>query len=244
MGITSIWNNDFFSNSRPVPKWCFEVNFTGLKNINNASLTEANLSVLNHAIESISIGRRETSIVKTYYCGVEANLPGRVMNTGELNIVFNENDKMQVTSMLEAIFADSCSDDAYFKPDAKNVGYTPRTAWQKNSKVIEVKIIKPIPNEGYVSDNNGSSPDTVIAAYEFYGCILTSINEEEFSYANTDDILKRTARFSYDYMIRSNKHGKWYIPSPVPDPTNNKPETELDESVASELLTDDNGAAG
>ena len=206
MGITSIWDNAFFLN-KPVPKWCFEVNFVGLQNTDaKSNITKDSLPTLNHAIESISIGRRETSIVKTYYCGVEANLPGRVMNTGELNIVFNENEKLQVTSLLEAIFADSCSDDRYFV-NSTQYSYTPHTKWRKSSKVIEVKIIKPDPT-GVISDEN--SQGTVLASYKFYGCILTSINEEEFSYANTDDILKRTARFSYDFMIKTNDYGEWY----------------------------------
>lgn len=207
MGITSIWDNEFFNNKKPIPKWCFEVNFVGLENSDaKSNIGKDALPRLNHAIESISFGRRETSIVKTYYCGAEANLPGRVMNTGELNIVFNENDKLEVTSLLEAIFADSCSDDRYFV-NSNKYGYTPHTKWRKSSKVIEVKIIKP-DIVGFISDENTNG--TVLAAYKFYGCILTSVNEEEFSYANTDDILKRTARFSYDYMIKSNEYGEWY----------------------------------
>lgn len=206
MGITSIWDNEFFIR-KPIPKWCFEVNFVELENTAEISNVKFDsLKTLNHAIESISFGRRETSIVKTYYCGVEANLPGRVMNTGELNIVFNENDRLQVTSMLEAIFADSCSDDRYFVNSTK-YGYTPHTAWRKSSKIIEVKIIKPNKN-GIISDENAQG--TVLASYKFYGCILTSVNEEEFSYANTDDILKRTARFSYDFMVKTDDYGEWY----------------------------------
>lgn len=194
MGITSIWDNTFYKNAKPLPRWCFEVNFGNLQNTDKKSKVQKTQleNTLNLAVQSVSIGRRETSIVKTYYAGIEANIPGRYMNTGELNIVFNEDNNLRITKMLEQIFEDSCCQDDYFAGKS----YTPATAWHKNSKVIEVKVLK--------WDDSGvvETGKEVVCTYKFHGCILTSLNEEEFSYSNTDDVLQRTARFSYDYMTK------------------------------------------
>ena len=196
MSIKSIWNVQSLINTKPVLKWCFLVKFGGLGTTVDAnSGTGSNFDSLNYLVESVSFGRRETSIVKTYYCGVEANLPGRVMNTGELNIVLNETFNMTVTKKLEKYFNETCCDEKFFTGEA---AYTPNIGYNKNDKKIDIYVLTPL--QGVVNANE--CENYAIAHWTFYGCILTSINEEEFSYTNTDDLLKRTVRFSYDYMIR------------------------------------------
>lgn len=186
--MKSIWDNDFY-NKPPLPKWCFEVDFTQMVLNKNAA---SYAPLLNKAIVSCQWGKREISIVKTYYAGIEANFPGRVMNTGELNITFNENTGMQVSRALEELFNGECSNDRYFLGTGN---YIFNKDFKKVGRNITLKVIRPDLNMSTGNDYE------YVGSVTFYNCILTSINEEEFNYESTDETVTRTARFSYDYMI-------------------------------------------
>lgn len=184
--LKNIWNNDFYK-TPPLPKWSFAISFENLF-VNDKSYAP----ILNKAIVSAQWGKREISIVKTYYAGVEANFPGRVQNTGELNIVFNENNEMKISKILDELFNGECSNDRYFTGQTNK--YIFNNTFTKNGRNIKLKIIKPAVD---MSADNGE----VVGEVTFHNCILTSINEEEVSYENTEDVWQRTARFSYDFMI-------------------------------------------
>lgn len=192
MGITSIWQNDFYQKP-PLPKWCFEVVFDDL--IKHKSSYAA---TLNKAVVNCQWGKREMSIVKTYYAGVEANFPGRVQNTGELNITFNENTGMQVSRILEELFNGECSNDHYFLGKGN---YIYNQDFTKIGRNITLRVLKPKLSMSTNTDDNFD----VAGSVTFYNCILTSINEEEFNYESTDETVTRTARFSYDYMVDNRK---------------------------------------
>lgn len=192
MGITSIWQNDFYQKP-PLPKWCFEVVFDDL--IKHKSSYAA---TLNKAVVNCQWGKREMSIVKTYYAGVEANFPGRVQNTGELNITFNENTGMQVSRILEELFNGECSNDHYFLGKGN---YIFNQDFTKIGRNITLRVLKPKLSMSTNTDDNFD----VAGSVTFYNCILTSINEEEFNYESTDETVTRTARFSYDYMVDNRK---------------------------------------
>lgn len=195
MGIKSIWDNIFYQKP-PLPKWCFEVVFESLfKNHPQYATT------LNHAIINCQWGKREISIVKTYYAGIEANYPGRVQNTGELNLTFNENTGMEVSRILEELFNGECSNDRYFDDESRDRGYIYNKDFTKIGRNITLRIYRPDVN----MEMNQDGAEAVCGEVTFYNCILTSINEEEFSYESVDDTVTRTARFSYDYMIDNRK---------------------------------------
>lgn len=201
MGIKSIWNNPYYKDYQPLPKWSFSVNFEPLIKYKKEQ-KEQYADILSNSIIKAQWGKREISIVKTYYAGIEANLPGRVQNTGELNLTFNENANLCVSHVLEEIFNGECSSDSFFENDPENRGYFYNQIFNKTDRKIFLKIHKP----SYDMSINGRV-ENVVATIEFHNCILVSINEEEFDYTSTDDTLTKTARIAYDYMIwnRENK---------------------------------------
>lgn len=199
MGIRNIWQNDFYNES-PVSKWAWEIDFSSFlpKDTIEAYKLDKYLKTLNKAIVSCVWGKREMSIVNTYFGGIQANFPGRIQNAGEINIKFNENQSMIVSQTLEILFNLQSHDQNYFKNE-KEQGYTydPVSMNYIKENVIRLKVKKPIYNIGNeeLDDNN------VIALLEFHNCFIKGINEEELSYENTEDVLTRTVSISYDYMI-------------------------------------------
>lgn len=194
MGIKSIWDNPYYKNYQPLPKWSFSLNFENfIKNKKDAGYD----ATLSNSIIKAQWGKRETSIVKTYYAGMDANFPGRVQNTGELNLTFNENANLDVSRILEELFNGECSNDYFFTGHGDYI-YNPK--FNKTERTIILKIHKP----SYNMSINDKAED-VVAEIEFHNCILVSINEEEFDYSSTDDTLTKTARISYDYMLWNRK---------------------------------------
>lgn len=193
MGIKSIWDNDFY-NKPPLPKWSFIVDFGSFVKDSSYAPT------LQKAIVSCQWGKRETSIVKTYYAGVEANFPGRVQNTGELNITFNENEDMQISRILDELFNGECSNDRYFTGKGN---YTYNKTFNKTGRTITLIAIKP-DTKTEVNAEHAENEAAVVnkaGSVSFHNCILTSIDEVEFSYDSTDETVQRVARISYDYMF-------------------------------------------
>lgn len=200
--IRSIWNNPYYRNYKPIPKWAFVVDFGSfiLHNdpaIQHNGLIDSYKDILSQALVNVVWGKRETSIVKTYYAGVEANCPGRVQNTGELNITFNDDQEMRISKCLDEIFNGECSNDEYFEGNGAYIGNV-KSGFNKVDRSITVHILKP----QTIMQSEIVAPEYQEAgSVTFHNCILTGINEEEFSYDNHDDILQRTAKISYDYMI-------------------------------------------
>jgi hypothetical protein len=195
MGIKSIWDNPFYQNYKPLPRWCFSVNFENF--ILNKKDTYYG-PTLSQAIQNCTWGKRETSVVKTYYAGMEANFPGRVQNTGELNITFNEDANLNVSRILEELFNGEISNDHYFLGSGD---YIYNKEFNKTSRTIILQIHKPAVNMA-INDNK---VNTLVAEIEFHNCMLVSINEEEFNYTNTDEVLTKTARIAYDFMVWKRK---------------------------------------
>ena len=190
MGIKSIWDNPFYKNYKPLPKWCFSVNFENFI-LNKKQTFYANQ--LTRAIVNCQWGKRETSIVKTYYAGMEANFPGRVQNTGELNITFNEDANLSISHILEELFNGECSNDHFFTGQGN---YIYNQKFNKTDRTLHLQILKP----GYTVGVN-TDETQVVADIEFHNCILVSINEEEFNYTTDDDVITKTARIAYDFML-------------------------------------------
>lgn len=191
MGIKSIWDNPFYKNYKPLPKWCFSVNF---KNFILNKKDTYYAPTLTNAIQNCVWGKRETSVVKTYYAGMEANFPGRVQNTGELNITFNEDENLTVSHILEELFNGEISNDHFFLGTGN---YIYNQEFNKTDRTIILQIYKPAYNMA-INDNKVR---TLVAEIEFHNCMLVSINEEEFNYSTTDDVLTKTARIAYDFMV-------------------------------------------
>ena len=87
----------------PVPKWSFEMDFTQL--FINASNRDKFGDILNKAVVSCSWPERSINSIPVYFAGVEGKLPGRAINSGELEIKFNENTTFAVTKALEELKA-------------------------------------------------------------------------------------------------------------------------------------------
>ena len=162
MGIRSIWNNPYYKNYKPIPRWAFVVDFKGFTIHNDPAKQHDTIASfaenLGQAIVSIAFGRRETSIVKTYYAGVESNCTGRVQNTGELNITFNENDNMTISKCLDEIFNGECSNDAYFKNKGPYIGNV-KSGFNKVDRSITVTVLKP----NTIMDSELEAPEYQVA---------------------------------------------------------------------------------
>lgn len=184
MGLNSIWKNDFY-NTPPLPTWSYEIDFTGFGDFKSSS-------ILNKAIVSVPFPKREISIVKTYYAGIESNHTGRVQNTGEVSITFSEDNNLTVTNILENIFSDSSSNDKYFTNEG---GYVSNPRWNKIGKNIRIKMLKPN-IDGYIETEN---LDNVIKEVVLYNCILIGIQESNLSYNDKENTIEKTVRIAYDF---------------------------------------------
>jgi hypothetical protein len=186
MGIKSIWDNSYYKNYTPMPKWAFEVNFCNL--VDPGMVDKVN--VLNKAVTNAVWGKKEAgSIVPIYYAGIMVNHPGRITTAGELSLTFNENSELTITDALEKIFALYTFDEKYFD---ESVPYKKEETWKGNN--IEV----------IVHDMSWVGPKEIegksrLKKYIFHNCFATNLEEVEGQYDN-DDIVQRTMRFSYDYM--------------------------------------------
>lgn len=200
MSINSIWNNNFY-NSMPVPKWCFEMDFTEL--FINAENRINFGDILNKSVVSCSWPERQGNAIPVYYAGIEGKLPGRVANSGELEVKFNENVTFGVTKALEELFHAETSCDAYFEGKG---GYSfnkefGKVGVNKNGvyRIIRLLILNPTT----VFDMNPKDERNKWQApveIQFHNCWLLKIGAEELSYENDSEVITKTATFSYDYF--------------------------------------------
>ena len=191
MGIKSIWDNSFYKKYTPMPKWAFEVNFCNIVDPKQIDDVE----ILNKAVTNAVWGKKEAgSIVPIYYAGIMVNHPGRISTAGELSLTFNENSELTITNVLEEIFALYTFDESYFNEteDGKNVPYKRQDSWKGNN--IEV-IVHDMSWKG-TKEIEGKSR---LKKYIFHNCFATNLEEVEGQY-DSDDLVQRTMRFSYDYM--------------------------------------------
>lgn len=197
MSIRNIWQNSFY-NSPPVPKWSWEADFSNLLSsytVHRLNLMSS-LYSLNEAIVSCSWGKREMSVVNTFFGGIQANFPGRVQNSGELTIKFNENINMQVSKALEQIFDILSNNQDYFDDDKSNYTFINYSIDELKGNSITIKIKKP----SSTIETEAESENDVIARLRFYNVFPIRVNEEELSYESTEEVLTKTVTFSYDYM--------------------------------------------
>lgn len=190
MAINSIWNNNFYDVA-PVPKWSFEMDFTQLF-INEDNQKDFG-PLLNKSVISCSIPERAIQTIPVYYAGVEGKLPGRVNNSGDLTVKFNENMNFRVTKALEELFHAESSCDAYFKG---NGGYSFNKSFNKTDRIIRMIILNPKVIYQLDPENDRNSPLIV----HFQNCWLSKIEAEDMSYESDTDTIVRTATFTYDYF--------------------------------------------
>lgn len=193
MGIKSIWDNSFYKNYTPMPKWAFEVNFCNLVPTENKDKVET----LNKAITNAVWGKKEAgSIVPIYYAGIMVNHPGRMTTAGEISFTFNENSKLKITGILEYIYSLYTFDENFFKNSNEDNGaeqfpYKQHASWKDNN--IEV-IVHDVSNSNLEVEGKSR-----LRKYIFHNCFATNLEEVEMDY-DTDETVQRTMRFSYDYM--------------------------------------------
>ena len=196
MGIKSIWDNSYYTDYKPMPKWAFSVSFDSSF---HSCISEDMLKTLNHAITNAVWGKKETAaLVPVYYAGVMANHPGRTTTAGEISFTFNENSTLEITNILENIYDFFAFNEDYVNNAGDNENNSSYKVFNKPiGNVIEVTVYKPEINMA-INDNYKG---TIVGKYKFYNCFPTNLEEVEMSY-DSDEIVQRTMRFSYDYMIR------------------------------------------
>ena len=193
MAINSIWNNNFY-NAMPVPKWSFEMDFTQL--FINLKNKEQFGEVLNKAVVSCSWPERNINTIPVYFAGVEGKLPGRAINSGELEIKFNENTTFAVTKALEELFHAESSCDAYFEGKG---GYSFNKRFNKIDRTIRMLILNPSTlYQVNPKDDRGKWKAPV--EIQFHHCWLSKIGAEEMSYDNDSEVITKSATFCYDYF--------------------------------------------
>lgn len=191
MGIRSIWDNSFYKNYTPIPKWAFEVNFC---NLSDPKFID-DIEILNKAITNAVWGKKEAgAIVPLYYAGIMVNHPGRMSTAGEMSLTFNENSELEVTKILEEIFSLYTFDEKYLdeSENGKAIPYKKIDTWKGND--IEV-VVHDTSWKGAIETEGKSR----LRKYIFHNCFATSLEEVEGQY-DSDDIVQRVIRFSYDYM--------------------------------------------
>lgn len=208
MSIHSIWDNDFYDKA-PVPLWSFEMDFTQLfvnqkKKDANGNLTNEDdftyADTLNKAVVSCTWPERNINTIPVYFAGVEGKLPGRSQNSGELEIKFNENTSFQVTKILEELFHAESVCDAYYEGKG---GYSFNKNFTKiddrGHRTIRMIIINPttIYSLNPRQDRQAKTHPVII---EFHNCFVTKLGSTEMSYDNDNDVITKSATFSYDYF--------------------------------------------
>ena len=98
MGIQSIWSNDFYEKP-PQPLWAFEVVWNQY-----SDLPEYAQTLLHKAATSGKIAERKASVIPTYFGGVTFMHLARSDNADQLTIEFNENENLDVTQALQALW--------------------------------------------------------------------------------------------------------------------------------------------
>lgn len=193
MAINSIWNNNFY-NAMPVPKWCFEMDFTQL--FINQKNKENFGDILNKSVVSCTWPERVINTIPVYYAGVEGKLPGRGQNSGELEIKFNENTTFGVTKALEELFHAESVCDAYYEGKG---GYSFNKKFDKVDRTIRMMILNPT-TIFQVNPKDERNKWKAPIEIQFKNCFLTKIGAEEMSYENDSEVITKSGTFSYDYF--------------------------------------------
>jgi hypothetical protein len=193
MAVDSIWSNNFYNKS-PVPKWMFEMDFTQLIIDDKNKLGYG--SILSKAVVSCSWPERNITSIPVYFAGVEGKYPGRVSNSGELEIKFNENSSFLVTKILEELFHADSACDAYYENKGS---YSFNKKFEKTRRTIRMLLLAPV-DDRIIMNPYGEKEEKRPVVIEFHNCWLSKIGSEEFSYENNEDTITRTATFTYDYF--------------------------------------------
>lgn len=196
MSIHSIWDNDFYDKA-PVPLWSFEMDFTQLF-VNQK--TDDYARTLAKAVVSCTWPDRNINTIPVYFAGVEGKLPGRAQNSGELEIKFNENTTFRVTKILEELFHAESVCDAYFEGKG---GYSFNQNFTKindaGRRTIRMIIINPN-TIYYLNPREDRIQKKHPVIIEFHNCFVTKIGSTEMSYDNDNEVITKSATFSYDYF--------------------------------------------
>lgn len=196
MSIHSIWDNDFYDKA-PVPLWSFEMDFTQLF-VNQK--TDDYARTLAKAVVSCTWPERNINTIPVYFAGVEGKLPGRAQNSGELEIKFNENTTFRVTKILEELFHAESACDAYFEGKG---GYSFNQNFTKindaGRRTIRMIIINP-DTIYYLNPREDRLQKKHPVIIEFHNCFVTKIGSTEMSYDNDNEVITKSATFSYDYF--------------------------------------------
>jgi len=187
MGMTSIWENDFYE-TPPQPLYAFETVWDQYKDLQGNDA-----STLSKACTNIQVAAREIQMPPVYYGGLEFRYPARTNNAGEVTVTFAENNKFSVMSILYKLF-DKTSYNASWAIStiSSNVKY--REAYEKTANKI---IVKPLtPNSNYMFYTDGGS---YAKKFIFNNCTLIKVDGLEFD-ASSEEVVNITATFSFDYM--------------------------------------------
>ena len=134
--------------------------------------------------------------IPVYFAGVEGKLPGRAINSGELEIRFNENTTFGVTKALEELFHAESSCDAYFEGKG---GYSFNKKFNKMSRMIRMLILNPS-TLYQVNPKDDRKTWQAPVEIQFHHCWLTKIGADEMSYDNDSEVITKSATFAYDYF--------------------------------------------
>lgn len=192
MGMTSIWDNDFY-NTPPQPVWAFEIDFKQY-----SSMTDNEQILASKAATTAKIAERAVELIPVFYGGVEFRHMARATTAGNLTIHFSENQNLAVYTMLNNLFnknAFNCKfplNTGNGTPENPELGYR---VINKNNNIC-VKILKPDDNFVYKTDTE----DNYSRKFIYKNCQIMTISEVDLDYSNTDSIVEYDVTFSYDYM--------------------------------------------
>lgn len=189
--FTSIFQNPFYQ-KKPFARWAFIVDFSQFVPYTFSNFYD-DLQTLSNAVINCSWPQKQVATVPVYYAGVSMNVPARYTNNGQLDLTFNESEDLEISNILNELFEINGFTENYINGvDGSAYRYTE----YNGENIIRLFLVDSsligLPLSNLV-------PTKII---EFHNCWISSINAEEFSY-ESEDVLKRTAKFEYAYMIEN-----------------------------------------
>lgn len=194
--INHIFHNSFYQTD-PVAHWSFSIDFipaVQLQN-NNFNLYESG-QILTKAVIAANVPDRNVKSTVSHYKGMTIELPARAKTAGTLSMSFAENDKFQVSTVLNDLYQFARSDTYFERIDNFIENLTTEEQVEKYTQLLRA-YRRAIPDGGHLynilvkmykmKDVQAFSEDVLEVptfVYYFVGCDLQTVKPIDFNYDN------------------------------------------------------------
>lgn len=195
MRIRNIFENSFNINSKPQPKWAFDV----FIDIDPEEMEEEDRNLITQSIAKVEIPQRQMLMVQSMYKGLTFDIPTRQDNGGTATLTFNEATDLRVRELIrEYIFTKSFNPNGYIIDEWSQ---TDDDGNYKNKFMLwysPFNIYVKLYNENMESDNKTGFN----YCYILKNCYFESIGEAELNYdGNDEEGVTWTCQVHYNGLI-------------------------------------------